>query len=116
LFESKVEGGTVRSSMTRGVAAFHVERLGPGQRFLLTLPDAELEVRGTRFVVSIADGKTQGIEVSEGQVALRPQGQPEVLLSAGDRWPADSHRPAVSFLNISPRKDAAPPEPSKPKD
>ena len=49
VYESKVEGGTVHSSLTRGLAAFHVEKLAPGQRFLLTLPDGDLEVRGTRL-------------------------------------------------------------------
>jgi hypothetical protein len=117
LFESKVEGGTVRSTLTRGVAAFYVERLGPDQRFLLTLPDGDLEVRGTRFVVSIEGGKTHSIEVSEGAVALRMQGRAEVLLGEGERWPAvGSGRPTLTFLHMAPRKDAGPPESAKPND
>jgi ferric-dicitrate binding protein FerR (iron transport regulator) len=117
LFESKVEGGTVRSSLTRGVAAFHVERLGPRQRFLLTLPDGDLEVRGTRFVVIIEGGKTKQVDVAEGSVALRLHGRAEMLLSAGERWPsAESGRPTLSFMQPPPPKDAAPPEPSEPND
>jgi hypothetical protein len=112
LFESKVEGQTVRSSMTRGVAAFHVEPLRSGQRFLLTLPDGDLEVRGTRFVVTIEGGRTQGIDVAEGTVALRLQGRQEMLLSGGDRWPSEgSSRPTVHFMRLGP-KDAAATEPS----
>jgi hypothetical protein len=117
LFESKREGGTVRSSLTRGVAAFHVEPLGPGQRFLVALPDGEVEVHGTLFVVRIDGGRTQSVEVSEGTVELRLQGRAKMLLSDGQRWPAaGSGRPTVSFLRVPPRKDAAPPEPPKPND
>jgi ferric-dicitrate binding protein FerR (iron transport regulator) len=113
LFDSKVDGTTVRSSMTRGMAAFHVEQMGPHQRFLLTLPDGELEVRGTRFVVTVADGKTKGVDVAEGTVALRLRGRAEMLLSEGERWPADgSGRPNWMFINLAP-KDAAAPEPPK---
>jgi len=113
LFESKVEGGTVRSSMSRGVAAFHVERLGADQRFFLTLPDGDIEVRGTLFVISVEGGKTKSVEVNEGAVALRLQGQAEMILSAGQRWPASGpERPSVSFMHLAPRNDAAPPVPS----
>jgi ferric-dicitrate binding protein FerR (iron transport regulator) len=103
VFESKVEGGTVRSSMTRGIAAFHVGPLTDDQGFSLTLPDGELDVRGTRFVVSVDGGKTQAIEVNEGTVALRLRGHPEMLLKAGQRWPEQrAARPMVSFFPITP--------------
>jgi hypothetical protein len=117
LFESKVEGATVSSSLTRGVAAFQVDRLAANQRFLLTLPDGNLEVRGTRFVVTVEAGKTVGVDVSDGTVALRLQGRAEIVLSAGDRWPADSTRPTVSFIDLapSPRGDAGTRDPSKSK-
>jgi FecR protein len=117
IFESKKLGGVVQSSMTRGVAAFHVEPLGPGQRFLLALPDGNLEVRGTRFVVMIERGKTQSVEVSEGTVALRMDGGAEMLLSAGQRWPAAAaERPSVSFMRLAPRRDGGPSEPATPND
>jgi len=117
LFESKVEGGTVRCSLIRGIAAFHVELLGPRQRFLLTLPDGDLEVRGTRFVVTIEGEKTKQVDVAEGAVMLRLDGREEMLLSAGQRWPGvGSGRPTLSFIRPPPPKDAAPPELSKPND
>jgi FecR protein len=108
VFESKVQGATVQSSMTQGVAAFHVERLGPQQRFHLTLPDGNVEVRGTRFVVTIEGGKTRGVDVAEGTVALRLHGRQEMILSAGQRWPGEaSGRPTLFFMRQAP-KDAAP--------
>jgi len=113
LFRSKVEGETVRSSLSRGIAAFHVERLGPRQRFLLTLPDGDLEVRGTRFVVIIDGEKTKQVDVAEGVVALRLRGHDEILLSAGDRWPgAGSGRPTLFFMDLAPKDAAAPENPS----
>jgi ferric-dicitrate binding protein FerR (iron transport regulator) len=112
LFESKVEGATVHASMTRGVAVFQVDRLTPNQRFLLALPDGDLEVRGTRFVVTVEAGKTQGVDVNDGKVALRLHGHDEIVLSAGERWPAGSTRPSVSFIDFGPStKDAGATEP-----
>jgi hypothetical protein len=114
VFDSKVEGGTVHSSLTRGTAAFHVERLGPRHRFLLTLPDGDLEVRGTRFVVTVEGEKTREVDVAEGTVVLRLRGRAEMLLSAGERWPSESGRQVLLF-NRPPIRDAAPPAPSKSK-
>ena len=113
LFESKVDGMTVHSSLTRGTAAFQVDRLAPNQRFLLALPDGDLEVRGTRFVVTVDAGKTQVVDVSDGKVALRINGRAEVVLSAGDRWPAGAGGPTISFVDLAPpRKDAGAPAPT----
>jgi ferric-dicitrate binding protein FerR (iron transport regulator) len=115
LFESKVEGPTVHSSLTRGTAAFQVDPLRANQRFLLTLPDGELEVRGTRFVVTVEAGKTRVVDVSDGKVVLRISGRAEIVLSEGDRWPAGSGGPMISFVDLTPRKDAGPPAPTTPK-
>ena len=86
VWTKQVEGGVARPSLKDGVAAFHVEPMGTGQRFLLGLPDGELEVRGTRFVVEVHDGHTESVRVTEGVVALRMRGEDERLLRAGDRW------------------------------
>ena len=111
-----MEDTTVRSSLTKGIAAFHVEPMASHQRFFLTLPDGDLEVRGTRFVVAIEGGKTALVDVAEGTVALRLQGRAEMVLSAGQRWPAaESGWPTLTFIGKAPSRDAAP-EPSKPGD
>lgn len=87
IWDSKIDGPVARSSLTRGVAAFHVEHLGVGQRFLLALPDGELEVHGTRFVVRVENGATTSVDVSEGIVLLRMHGMPERFVRAGEHWP-----------------------------
>jgi len=81
-------GATARIVLTQGSAAFHVHRLAPGQRFLVTLPDGEIEVRGTRFVVDVDRGRTRYLVVIEGKVAFRRDGAPEELLLGGQRWDA----------------------------
>ncbi|MDP9035676.1 MAG: FecR family protein [Myxococcota bacterium] len=83
---SRSEGGITRAAMGDGIAAFHVEHVGAGLRFLVGLPDGELEVRGTRFVVRVQDGHTRSVDVSEGVVVLRLRGDDERRLGAGDRW------------------------------
>jgi FecR-like protein len=80
--------GVAHVRLSVGTAAIHVEHLASGQRFLVDLPDGDLEVRGTRFQVSIADDRTMRVEVSEGVVALRLFREPEVVLMAGQQWSA----------------------------
>ena len=117
LFESKVEGGAVRASMSRGAAAFKVEPLAESQSFVVTLPDGELEVRGTQFVVNIQDGKTRVVDVAEGVVALRLKGRPEMLLKAGEYWSdVPTGRPMVSFFPVTPPPPAPKREPMKSND
>ncbi len=88
-FSTERVGTTSRVALRSGRASFHVEHVKSGARFLVTLPDGEVEVRGTRFVVDVADGHTRSVAVSEGFVAVRV-GAFEGLLHAGERWPRDS--------------------------
>ncbi|MET0594851.1 MAG: FecR domain-containing protein [Polyangiaceae bacterium] len=91
---SEVVGSTVRAKLVAGVAAFHVHHIQTGQRFLLQLPDGQIEVHGTRFHVAIRNGVTSRVEVSEGVVALRMLGEPERRLRAGEAWTAAPIRDA----------------------
>ncbi len=84
--------GVSRVALRSGSASFHVEHVKPGARFLVVVPDGEVEVRGTRFVVEVAAGRTRSVVVSEGVVAVRVSGF-EGVLRAGERWPQS---PAVS--------------------
>jgi TolA-binding protein len=84
---SKLAGGdAVRLALEEGALAIHVSKLKSGQSFSVQLPDGELEVRGTRFTVQAGVTRTDRVTVSEGRVALRVRGRPEVLLGAGDTW------------------------------
>ncbi|MDP9036530.1 MAG: FecR family protein, partial [Myxococcota bacterium] len=76
-----------------GAIDLQVAKLAAGQRFLVDTPDAEVEVRGTRFRVSIVpadascgDGTVTRVSVTEGIVAVRYAGL-ETALTAGTQWP-----------------------------
>jgi hypothetical protein len=77
---------TLRLSVQRGHFELSVDKLHTGQRFLLDLPDGELEVQGTRFVVDADGTRTLAVTVSEGRVALRLRRAPSRALLAGERW------------------------------
>lgn len=90
---SRSERGIARAVLESGTAAFHVQRLTPAERFFLTLPDGEIEVRGTRFVVTVRAGRTDRVEVSEGLVMLRLRGDANRLLGVGQQWERPSTPP-----------------------
>ncbi len=79
----RLSSGQVRSQVTR---------LSAGQRFRITTPDAEVEVRGTRFTVgwrgtpACAGQSASWVRVEEGVVRVRHAEQ-EVVLTAGAQWP-----------------------------
>lgn len=86
-------GPTVRLAVERGAFEFDVDTLRAGQRFLVSLPDGELEVQGTRFMVHVSEAATLRVAVTEGRVALRLAGRGEMVLVAGDAWPVVSTEP-----------------------
>lgn len=96
-FQMETSDGAAWSSLSRQATArlllkngrfeIAVDKLTAGQRFILELPDGELEVKGTRFVVEVHSAKTQRVRVHEGRVALRLRREPALLLEAGDAWP-----------------------------
>jgi hypothetical protein len=71
-----------------GTLRVHVRPQGPGERFLVRLPDGEIEVRGTTFEVTALDGSTRHVGVSEGTVVLRLRGSPDRSLGPGAIWAA----------------------------
>jgi hypothetical protein len=95
---SQSEHGVARASLTSGAAAFHVQRLTPAERFFLTLPDGEIEVRGTRFVVTVRGGHTDRVEVSEGLVMLKLRGDADRFLGAGQEWERPISPPPAESL------------------
>jgi hypothetical protein len=82
--------------LDEGTLSLHVERQRPDGRFLVELPDGEIEVRGTRFEVTARRGLTRSVRVEEGVVVYRPVGAPEIVLHAGERWNAEAKLAASS--------------------
>ncbi len=79
-------GATERVELADGAARFEVAPLGANQRFLVALPDGELEIEGRRFAVDVALGRTKSVSVMDGTVIFRRRGASELVLRAGEGW------------------------------
>lgn len=113
-----------RFALEAGSLFAKVAKLGGDERFVVATPDAEIEVRGTAFRVTIvpvdlscAGGTPTRLEVDEGVVVVR-HGGVERQVGAGERWPSGCATPAApgaaSSANAptAPRVDGAlPPSP-----
>jgi TolA-binding protein len=95
--EVRVDGTekVARFSLRHGGFSAHVAKLTEGQRFIVETPDAEVEVRGTRFRLRVLEqpqacgaGNLSRLEVSEGVVEVRAAGAVS-RVSAGQSWPVD---------------------------
>ena len=82
-----------RFSLEAGSLFAKVAKLTADERFVVATPDAEVEVRGTAFRVTIVpadraceDGSPTRLEVTEGVVVVRHVGV-EHRVAAGERWP-----------------------------
>lgn len=106
-----------------GSARFDVVKLRPGERFIVRTIDAEIEVRGTSFRVTVAEqepctaaGRTR-VDVFEGTVAVRHGGTDDVL-TAGQQWPFAPCAPPPSTTSsasiTSTPQSSAPATPPKP--
>jgi TolA-binding protein len=71
-----------------GAVTVEVQPLRPGERFRIITGDAEVEVRGTIFEVTVAEDRLVAVRVFRGNVEVRPVGAPRVVLAAGQRWDA----------------------------
>ncbi|HSS39143.1 MAG TPA: FecR family protein [Polyangia bacterium] len=87
--------------LASGAVSVHVAKLKAGERFVIVTPDAEVEVRGTRFKVdvvpAVADcggGTVTRVSVEEGVVEVRgPSGDTRV--PAGAQWPSGCDQPRL---------------------
>jgi len=93
-FRVDSQGATQRFTLQRGELVAHVAKLLASQRFIVNTPDAEVEVRGTRFRLRIIEqgdscgaGTRTRLEVSEGVVEVRAGSQVLVSVKAGEVWP-----------------------------
>jgi hypothetical protein len=83
------EGAALRLRVGSGSFKLEVDKLTAVQRFVLELPDGELEVIGTHFGVRVEPEGTQRVDVTEGRVALRLRNALPILLRAGESWTAE---------------------------
>jgi hypothetical protein len=122
------QSATRRFSLRRGAVRAQVAHLHDGERFLISTDDAEIEVHGTVFRVSLVDGepgcakgRRTRVAVAEGIVSVRAEGH-ETMVAAGQVWPACAQAaapgsPDVGNTPARVRTDAArhrPPAPSAP--
>ena len=99
-------GTTRRFALLSGMMETHVAKLAPGERFIVSIPDGEVEVRGTVFTVSVSDSPStcrgsasvSTVKVGKGAVSVR-SGDSHVVLHPGETWstpcPAGSAPQAV---------------------
>ena len=87
-----------------GSVSLDVEHLAEGERLRVITGDAEVEVRGTSFVVEAVGDKLAWVHVSKGRVEVRAAGHAPVVLGALDHW-----RPAapVALPSATPAEIAA---------
>jgi hypothetical protein len=88
-------GPTEHFVLSQGQIRAHVAKLGAGERFIVSTPDAEVEVHGTVFSVALAesdnacgDGTRTRVTVEEGIVEVRAHGQ-SAFVHPGEHWPAN---------------------------
>lgn len=114
VWHTLARGRVLRLALERGQLELTVEHLQPDQRFLVQLPDGELEVKGTRFVVRADGTRTTSVRVIDGRVALRLRDEPPSLLSAGDAFTAEVpvsvplHVPGASSGPLEPNSTRTP--------
>lgn len=97
-----------RMILRDGTVSLHVSKLDDSHRFVVSMPDGEIEVRGTRFVVVVRDSQTRRVDVTEGIVSLRLEGQAEIVLPAGETWNLTEAPAFVASADPLPRIPDAP--------
>jgi ferric-dicitrate binding protein FerR (iron transport regulator) len=80
-------------TLNAGSLRADVAKLGKDERFIVRTADAEVEVRGTSFLVDVVPsdpacgaGTTTRVKVFEGVVTVRAAGQEEAV-GRGEHWP-----------------------------
>jgi len=118
-FRVDSQGATQRFSLQHGELVAHVAKLAGAQRFIVDTPDAEIEVRGTRFRLRVIEraescgaGTRTRLEVAEGAVEVRGSNLGAVSVKAGEVWPGDCS--SVARSASAPAPAPAPAEPAPP--
>src|SRR5450432_908218 len=66
--------------------SLRIQRRAAVGRIVIVVPDGEIEDFGTVLRVRVAETRTVGVTVEEGNVAIRISGLPEVRLGPGGSW------------------------------
>ncbi len=90
--------------VTEGRLTIDVSPLRAGERFRVIAGDAEVEVRGTAFDVTVREDRLVAVRVHHGVVVVRPAGTVEIELHANDVW----HAPPREAVAPPPRVPVVP--------
>lgn len=98
----QARGSLQHFSLKAGGLQASVAKLAPGERFVVETPDAQVEVRGTRFHLSVLPAAQScrpetltRLAVQEGVVEVRWSGR-VVQVRAGESWPEGCATAAVA--------------------
>jgi hypothetical protein len=102
-------GADTRIGLTEGIIHLAVAHRRRGERFVVSLGDAEVEVRGTRFLVDAHEGHLRRVRVTEGLVAVRRVGVAERFVAAGSTLEVtEAPPPAAAAATLTPMAAEAP--------
>ena len=87
-----------RVVLREGVFSLNVRRKPEDPRVVVEIPEGEIEDVGTTFGVTVHDGQTTRIAVTQGAVVLRRAGLPALKLLAGSVWQPVPRSPAPQAL------------------
>lgn len=102
--------------LEKGELRADVHRLAPGERFVVSTIDAEIEVHGTSFRVAVAPKSATcaatltRVHVFEGIVAVRFAGHEERLF-AGEDWPRECPETPTAAASVPPQEASVSPRP-----
>ncbi|MFO0728327.1 MAG: FecR domain-containing protein [Myxococcota bacterium] len=109
-FSSTSDGNVERVELVDGRLRIAVR--DPARHVRISVPDGVIEDLGTVFHVWVANGRTEEVDVEEGQVVLRLQGRPPQTVRAGEHWAAGPRTPVETPAPLAPAPVVAAPSPS----
>ena len=110
MWSERTESNGKKLIVERGALWIHVDHLDAAGRFIVVLPDGELEDTGTTFTVSVENGRTTRVAVEEGSVVLRIRGQPPVAIGRGESWSPEPRPATPARASSAPVAEPAPSE------
>jgi FecR-like protein len=106
---STLEPRITRIVQEGGRTTYDVAPRGPGERFVVSTPDADVEVRGTRFTVSV-DPSGTAVDVAHGRVEVRDRaGALRHVLQRGEHARVERAAPVALSAPVLPPPTPEPP-------